>query len=304
MLNETIKSVIQFCPFITKFLIVCPEKDKALLNLNYNDKSFDFIFDDEIEVKNTNHAYYNYHLRTKAALSDKLDCEFIMSDDDYRPLRPINLDYYKKDEKYNSYYFYDLEYWPNVKSSYDQCLNWTYKVLLSANYPTLAFSSHMPQIVNKEIYLEAARSFKSVSYGSSLCDWSTYFNYAIYHYPELFNEPLPYASLNWPDYHGIWPRYVINTDYYFENYYPFLYDKNDLYEALEAVSNKGNWEALLEIKIQKVNSFWEDGILPYMSYRRGLFRVFYPALNKIYQLYCKLYKRNKFKKLEGTFKVR
>ena len=89
--------------------------------------------------------------------SDKIDEVFIMSDDDYRPLKNITLDMYIEDNSYIAYYCNRLNEWKGVvgaMTSYDRCHFKSRDFVNKKRYPALQYSSHMPQIIDKEIFLE------------------------------------------------------------------------------------------------------------------------------------------------------
>ena len=302
ILIDTIIQMQTFMSFVDEIIIICPKKDVKYYDL-YLNFPFKIIPEDNLlphDLKPIkDHALLNFHLKKEALKSTIVNEEFILSDDDYRPLRPIQIEFFKNQNRYNSYFFYDLAFWSSNKTSYDKSLQNTFKVLTKQGYPSLAYSSHMPQIINKSYYLEACNYFKEQSIKYALCDWSIYFNYSIARYPDQFLTPKPYESLNWPDYPYIWPKFVKNNTYTFENYYPHLYNKNDLFEGLSSKVTLLDYQQILEEKLERISDFKNSNNLPPMTYRSKFFRTLYPLLNQIYKPFSKYIHKPQISRVEN-----
>ena len=188
-----------------------------------------------------------------------------MSDDDYRPLKEISLSTFNNQEKYNSYYFYNLSQWTHQSTSFDKCLQNSYHFLLENDLPTLAYSSHMPQIINKDIFNEALTLTLPIL--KSYCEWSIYFNYGLSKYPNLFNAPQPYISMNWPDYPNIWKRYIRPGEFLFENYYEHLYNDGDLFSGLQKIPSKSEQLSTLTEKNQRLEAYNSKNLLPWLTHK-------------------------------------
>ena len=233
------RQVYALMPFIKNVLILAPlNKIKDFENPGFD--YFETISDEEINVvkkqDHSSHSYNNFHFRMELNKIDSIHDVYIMSDDDYRPIQNIEASYYSTNDKYNSFYFYDLKHWNRSEESYDQCLQNSFVLLQYLGYDTLAYSAHMPQIIDKKVYDEAMIKFKDFIYSYALCEWSMYFNYGHYHYPDKFNDPSPYETLCWPQLPGLWSEYVIPSKYSFENYYADNYShKNSVFTNLEEV---------------------------------------------------------------------
>jgi len=271
ILNDTLELVNMCMPFIHEVLVVMPKDLIPEESKNFKFK-LKYIPEDQIldseQTKDLDHSSLNYLIRKEVICNyEGLDFEFIMSDDDFRPLVPFGETEFKINNKYRSYYFYDLNKWKYVTTDFDICLKNSKERLKESAMPTLAYASHMPQIINKEIFKESADYFSAHSAHMSLCEWTTYFNYAQEKYPELFFEPEPYANICWPDYPNIWPEYVSPQTPKFENYYEHLYNKGDLFGGIDQVPTEANLEYNRNKKLSKIEEFKKKNHFPYLTNR-------------------------------------
>jgi hypothetical protein len=85
----------------------------------------------------------------------------------------------------------------------------------NAGYGTRAFSSHMPQIINKSLANQILDHFVVDPDKPPYDEWSIYFNVAAQLYPAHFRFA-PYATLGWPIRMGDWSPQI--TNYYPQNY--------------------------------------------------------------------------------------
>lgn len=284
ILKGTLELVEQCMPFIREVLVVMPKDviPKTPSNFSF---SLTYLPEEELldscDTDNLDHSTLNYLIRTSAVRKYKgFEKEFIMSDDDFRPLLPMTISEFKSEIQYRSYYFYELGAWKYVSTDFDICLRNTKNCLLESNMPTLAYSSHMPQIINRDIFLECADFFHDQSKEMSLCEWSTYFNYAQTKYPALFEEAEPYANICWPDYPNIWPEYVSPQEPKFENFYEHLYNDGDLFGELDLIPTPGNYEYSRKMKLEKISEFKEKCYFPYLTYRAKYLSTAIRLINK------------------------
>jgi len=255
----------QWHPRISEYLKYIPEE--TLLDSN--------------QTKDLDHSSLNYLIRSEVIRKyNGLDKEFIMSDDDFRPLVKMTESEFKSDNKYRSYYFYELNAWKHVATDFDLCLKHSKESLAASDMPTLAYASHMPQIINKEIFLESVDFFKSRASEVSLCEWTTYFNYAHAKYPDLFHEAEPYANISWPDYPNIWPEYVSPQKPKFENYYEHLYNKGDLFGGIDEIPTIANLDYNRKLKLEKIETFKEKSHIPYLTYRAKYLSLAIKLMNR------------------------
>jgi len=231
--RETLVHVENLMPFITEAVFVCPGSQ-------VRDFHFRSVFPvrviDEASVLGKDltrfqaagdHQFKNCLLRFSLARMVDIDEEFIMSDDDNRPLVEIPLSFYKSANRYFSYYYYDLKKWSARETDYDRGQHETCRILEGKGYDTLSYSSHMPQIINKNLLAEAAGAFQgSLDRGVPLDEWSAYFNYGQSVYPERFHSPEPFKTLCWPLFPSDWDYDVRPDEFCFENYYPMLYENS------------------------------------------------------------------------------
>ena len=271
VLNGTLDLVEKCMDFIHEVIVVVPTELMPQVKINFRFKLHILPEEEFIDASakaGLDHSSLNYQIRTNVLLKyNGLEDEFIMSDDDYRPLIKFDMSKFKSEDKYRSYYFYDLKKWKHKITPFDHCLQNSLGCLSDAGMPTMAYASHMPQLINKKIFKESIQFFMNKSKVMSLCEWSTYFNYAHTKYPALFHKPEPYANICWPDYPNIWKRYVEPQDPFFENYYEHLYNDGDLFEQIDEVVGTRNLEANRSIKLERIRLFQAENHIPYMSYR-------------------------------------
>lgn len=236
MLLETIPFIEAFMPFIKEIVICCPDSMAGNLEAVYKGKlSLKFLTDSEVLAGNElpkDHSKRNFYLRCLAFQNSMIDDVFLMSDDDYRPLISIEENVFIKDGKYQSYYCYALKDWKGTEgmpTSYDNCMFRTYQFLKENHYPCMQYSSHMPQPVDKRIFCEMLKEHKEIE-EKGFDEWSTYFNYASFHYPDKFDSK-PYLSLSWPGAPTDWELQVYPEKFLFENYYPEQYGENGIFKG-------------------------------------------------------------------------
>ncbi|MCR4930514.1 MAG: glycosyltransferase family 4 protein [Lachnospiraceae bacterium] len=263
---RTIPYIEAYMPFIEKILLCCPDKvSDEMKAIPTKRIKIDTLTDGEIlkgRPLPEDHGTRNFFLRCLAMQSDKVDDVFIMSDDDYRPVDIINPEVFIEDNSYVAYYCHDLNEWKGVvgaMSSYDYYIYRTRDFVNEHHYPGLQYSSHMPQIIEKELYLQMINEHKGIE-STGLDEWSSYFNYVQAIYPDLIKSK-PYICMCWPGLKTDWPMYVKPEQYLFENHYDFLYDKGRIFEGLSDVySDKTDEENKIKIKrfTENTNLYFEQ----------------------------------------------
>ena len=167
-----------------------------------------------------------------SSVCDHVRDEFIMSDDDYRPLRPIPSTFFKRGGRTQAYFFHDLGSWPGRATSYDQGLRNARSLLEACGYlGAKAFSSHCPQLIDKRLYTEMLERFGEEARRLAVDEWSIYFNHALRHHPDRF-EAQPYRTLCWPARPSDWEGPYQPSELYFENFYPELYRPGQIFSGL------------------------------------------------------------------------
>lgn len=245
-LEGTIAKIDQYADFVKEYIVVtnakCLDDFKKIKSKN----KIVLIDEDSIlkehkeNFSKKDHQSKNWLLRISLLNIEMLDSEFIMLDDDNRPLRKIDLEtFITADGRYNCFYFYNLLSWNNHHTDYDKGQHKTKDILTKLNYELLSYSSHSPQIINKEILKEVSDDFFQKGLNNPIDEWSIYFNYAVSLYPNSFNKKR-YETLNWPADPTNWELNYPQEKYTFENYYKELYDIKELDHADSA-----------EIKVEK-----------------------------------------------------
>ena len=254
ILAETIGYVENLVRFITEVVVVCPEN--LLKKFEFQSSLRIRLFSDEELLDGKDHAaetrdhqMQNWLLRASLADHHPIEDEFIMADDDSRPLVDIPLSYFKGGGKYSSFYFYRLENWYKWESAYDEGQHNTCEVLRERGYATFSFSSHMPQIINKGFLQEVVKAFEGIGAKRSIDEWSIYFNFCLKEFPKYFNNPRAFETLCWPALPTDWPYDVRPKKFYFENFCPELYQKNMLFQDIPTQFNR---DKHLEYTVEKV----------------------------------------------------
>ncbi len=261
-LLNTLPYIFHYMKFIKEIVICCPDKMAEYLRENYQgDIKMTLITDTELlkgHVLPEDHATRNFFLRCLAMQREELDDEFIMSDDDYRPLTEISEDVFFSDGKYNVYYFIDMENWRHTISdifSYDRSHFKTLEFLKSNGYPTLQYSGHQPQVINKKWYQQLIFQHNEII-TRGYDEWSTYFDFCAVHYRKYFRQ-LPYITLGWPNVGTVWKHGVKIQNYLFENFYEDNYIKDGIFSKLSPkfceMTDKEN-----KIKIQTAQKIFSD----------------------------------------------
>lgn len=236
-LLNTLAYVEEYMPFIREAVVLCPDQMAKELPERYQGRLVMRCVSDS-ELLNghelpEDHADRNFFLRCLAMRRPELHDEFIMSDDDYRPMKEIGEDVFLFEGRYQGYYFYDLDMWPEMvseASSYDKGMFRTNEFLKRNGYPNLQYASHMPQIINKHWFLDIlARHPEIATLG--LCEWAVYFNCAVKMHPESF-DVRPYVTMCWPGHASDWSQLMVPKEYLFENFYEELYEEEGIFAGM------------------------------------------------------------------------
>ena len=225
-----------FMSFIREVVLCCPDAMEAEVREGYKGGlRIRYLTDScllEGEALPPDHAARNIFLRTKAIRHAIIDDVFIMSDDDYRPLREIANDVYYKNGKFQAYYLGDLRDWRGTQgkpTSFDVSMWKCRDFLQECGYSTYMFDSHMPQMICKTLFLEMLERYPQIAEGAA-SEWSGYFNYLVSEYPETV-EIRPYVTMNWPGFPEDWNVRVKRPEYLFENFYDVVYEEQEVYRG-------------------------------------------------------------------------
>ncbi len=240
---ETIKYYELFMPYIKKVLIITQQKLIKDFKNSYKGKlTLEFISDEELMpnfIKD--HLKRNFYLRTKALNSSKLDNQFIMADDDNRPIKNIPKTYFTENGKDKLYYFYtDISNWAGSKegipSSFDLGQYSAYNFIKKHNWTKYMFASHEPQIIRKKIYLKALKEFPD-AYDIPIDEWTFYGNYVMKYYSKHFIF-LKFTTLLWPEMPTDWLMEFLPDKIYFENYYHDPYKEGRIFYNISNEMNE------------------------------------------------------------------
>lgn len=224
----SIQSVIEKIKFINSVIVLTTQNKKKLFVdiLSRTKLNYQVLCDEDLlsnsELMSSDHQTRNTMLRKALYKNSLINDNFLASDDDYIALKDIDKDYYLADGKYVAYYYYnDMESWtgsfPQL-TSYDAGIIKTGRILRNLGYSTKGYSSHMPQVINKEIVNTVYDRHLSDPRFDGMDEWSVYFNIAIFNYPEKFICK-EYQTFNWPGNATDWVCDVIPDNYRFQNYY-------------------------------------------------------------------------------------
>ena len=224
-------------PFIERMLICCPKRNVAELKEKWNGRiRLEFFTDEELlggEALPQDHTTRNFFLRCLLMRKAPLDDVFIMTDDDYRPLIPLTQEFFVKNGRYRAYYCYDLCKWQGTQgeyTSYDSSMFRTRDFLCGEHLPTLQYSSHQPQIIDRKLYLEMLDAYPDIVM-QGLDEWSTYFNFSIVKHPSLFSSER-YCVAGWPGAVSDWTLWCLPQTLAFENFYDALYEDCRVFAGL------------------------------------------------------------------------
>ena len=254
---DTLGHVALFMPFIKAIVVCVPDKQKQDFQAMASSIPIQVVAESEVldsdetsNFRGLDHQRRNYLLRSRLIRSDKVDAQFIMSDDDARPLKPIGLDRFIKDGRYRRYFFYDLASWGNNQTEFDAGQIATCAVLDYENLEHLSYASHMPQMINKNLFIAANEFFAEHQKNHPLCEWSTYFNYAPSISPEKFHQPEAFKTICWPEHPLAWKLFIEPQSALFENFTPSLYEPTQAFAKF--TSSTEDADVLAQENINKV----------------------------------------------------
>ncbi|RZV42655.1 MAG: hypothetical protein EX269_14535 [Acidimicrobiales bacterium] len=239
LLEETLGHVRHFAPIIDDVVAVVPEAMRSRFAF-VESGGGTLITDEELleqptaAIRAMAHTSRNYALRTAAASHPALAATYIMSDDDSRPLVPIDEStFIDADGRHRRRWFHTMEAWRHANTEFDESILNTWVILRQMGFVNpVSYASHMPQIVHKLLYAEVAEKFDRYADKYALEEWSTYFTLAPTFAPELFAEPEPFGTLGWPQYPGEWPHQITPPRHIYENHHPELHEPGGLYDGL------------------------------------------------------------------------
>lgn len=246
-LFHTLPYMEAYMPFIEELVICCPDRIVDSIRQEYQGRlALVFLPDSKVLAGNPlpeEHQPRNFFLRCMLMKQEALDDVFIMSDDDYRPLYPMTQEFFFEGNKYLGFYFYDMREWRGCQgalTSFDVGVHKTLKFCEENKYPTLQFNAHIPQIIEKKVFLEMVQFHKGIE-RQGYDEWTTYFSYLMAHYPQriVFRE---YKTMNWPGSITDWSMYLQPEEFAFENFYEYVYSSKGLFAGINPEYNENTLE--------------------------------------------------------------
>lgn len=242
LLTETLGHIAHFAPFIDEVLVVTPQR--LAVSMSQVGQPWGLpvtvLVDEDVlglashEIRTLDHATRNYRLRAAAVRSSAIHDVFIMSDDDGRPMMPIDADtFITIDGRHRRYYFHSLAQWRHNTTDFDRSLLHSLVLLRQRGFPDpVCYSSHMPQIIDKALYAAVADEIAPEAATHTPDEWSPYFTLGGQMNPTRFADPEPFVVLGWPQFPGEWAHETVPPRHIFENHYPELHDDGALYAGL------------------------------------------------------------------------
>ena len=138
--------------------------------------------------------------------------------------------------RHRRYYFHSLAQWRHSTTDFDRCLLNSLVLLRQRGFSDPdCFASHMPQIIDKALYLSVAKDISAEVATYAPDEWSPYFTIGAEMNPSRFADPEPFLTLGWPQYPGEWPLETVPPRHVFENHHPELHEDGGLYGGLPTV---------------------------------------------------------------------
>ncbi len=287
VLAGTLRAVAAHMPWIDDVLVCAPKashQDIEVAAAVAWSSSLRLVADEEITDRSTSdlvamdHATRNVTLRRALVSGGHTAERFVLSDDDYRPLTSIQLsDMADEAGRPIGRFFYDLAEWPGDITAYDRAQIRTLGVLRLCGAPTLGYGSHMPQLMERDVWLQVFERSDSVSAGNLVDEWTLYFGLGPLVAPDRFAEPRPFTTLAWPQWPHQWPHWVRPESIRFENHHPEHEAEGGLFEGLPAVTEPGaalerivRWrEAEVAIGDLRFDAAWSDPWTKGQKHRRS-----------------------------------
>lgn len=239
VMRDTWEHVRHLMGWVDRAVIVAPAASHAGFSWADGDPAVRLVADEEItgrtssELRGLDHVRRNVALRRALVGADPaVDDVFLLSDDDYRPMREVPESFFVTDEGDVGYFSYELAEWPGTESDFDRAQHATHDALSYLGYPHLAYGAHMPQVMRRDLWAEAFDIFGTVSTDDLVDEWSLYFNVAAALHPERFAAPRPFETMCWPQYGAEWSWWVRPERWTFENFYEDLYEPGHLFEGM------------------------------------------------------------------------
>jgi hypothetical protein len=267
VLDLALRSVRENLPWIERVVVLTKIETRAAIKAIVGRYFADSVIltDDEVlgaDVATTEHTPRNTWLRKLLYRHGCIEPNFVAADEDYLTLRPLGADYFQTGTVHVGRYFLeDMGTWlagSPTMTSYDHGIRNAWRLLREAGYPARAFSSHVPQIINKNLVNQIYDRFVADADHAWLDEWSLYFNVAAHLFPANFRFA-PYATLGWPMRLGDWFPQIEPAQPLFENYYPQNYAAGGMFEGLAPGGDVTAKEARLSAALARARRIERDG---------------------------------------------
>lgn len=237
---ETWEHVRHFMPWVDRALVVVPSTQLAAFDALEGVTAVD-----ECEVSGRtsaqlaalDHVRRNVSLRrallaADGVAADRVDDVFLLSDDDYRPMKPIERSFFGDDDRDVGFHCHDLVSWPGYSTPFDEAQHVTGQVLSYLGAPRRSYGSHLPQIMRLDLWRDAFEVWAQLRDDDMVCEWGWYFNVGQHRHPDRFAPPEPYRTMCWPPHLHEWRLRERPSEYAFENHYPHFYEPGAVFEGL------------------------------------------------------------------------
>ncbi len=257
VLAETLPYVRRFLPWLSDHVVLAPASALRALEGTgvVGIAEEDLLTAAERSAGPTAHAARNAWLRLALAERGPLPDTYLQSDDDYRPLRHVGPEAFADGDRLVSYACHDLALWRRDESTFDAVQHASYLALGYLGAGHLCFAAHMPQAIDRALYVEAFRAALALDPAGAFCEWSLPLNHGRLVAPERFAPPRTFRTMCWPRYPHEWPFWRRPEDIAFENFHPELYASGGLFAGLDTALDEANPERQAFAKLQRWYAF-------------------------------------------------
>ncbi len=260
VLAETLGYVRHFMPWVRQAVVLAPDVEAMRRAIGGTDVP-EIVLVDESALLASGEALPGQHSARNAALRriflarGPIDDVFLQSDDDYRPLKPVDPSLFvDRTGRLVHYAFHDLALWRRNESTFDAAQHASYLALSYLGAEHLSYGSHMPQPVDKALYLEAFVVAERLT-DDAFCDWALPLNYSRHIAPERYAPPRVFRTMCWPQYPHMWPYWQRPEDLTFENFYPQMYAPGQLFAGISTALDTAAPERQAFAKISRWHHF-------------------------------------------------
>ena len=235
VLAETWEHVRHHMPWVERALVVAPPEQHG----DFGDIDGVELLDEcEVSGRSTSqlaaldHVRRNVTLRRATIAGDRVDEVFLLSDDDYRPIKDVPRTLFGDDQRDIGFYCHDLASWPGHSTHFDEAQHVTGQLLSYLGTPRRCYGSHMPQIIRRDLWQDAFATLDTLRDDNMVCEWALYFNLGLARHAERFGEPQVFQTMCWPPHLHEWQLRERPREYSFENFYPEFYRPGNLFAGL------------------------------------------------------------------------